>query len=186
TAARVNQAPSVNAGPDQTVELPATASLAGTATDDGLPSGSHITYAWSVVAAPAGASASLATASAASTTATFSAPGDYMLRLTASDSLLSGFDDLAVTVEPANAAPVANAGADQSVELPATASLAGSVTDDGRPVPVHLTSSWSKISGPGTVTFANGSNPMTTASFSVGGLYVLRLTGSDGKRTGSD
>ena len=37
TPTTTNQAPTVNAGPDQTVTLPNTAALAGTATDDGLP-----------------------------------------------------------------------------------------------------------------------------------------------------
>ena len=36
---------------------------------------------------------------------------------------------------PANRAPVANAGADQTITLPATASLTGTATDDGLPSP---------------------------------------------------
>ncbi len=43
----VNRAPIVNAGPDQTITLPATATLSGSATDDGLlnPPG-QLTYLW--------------------------------------------------------------------------------------------------------------------------------------------
>ncbi|HSB10515.1 MAG TPA: VWA domain-containing protein [Blastocatellia bacterium] len=44
-----NQNPTVDAGPDQTITLPATASLAGTATDDGLPTGAALTTTWSKV-----------------------------------------------------------------------------------------------------------------------------------------
>ena len=36
------------------------------------------------------------------------------------------------------------------------------------------------VSGPGTVTFAAPNVMVTTASFSVAGTYVLRLTASDG------
>ena len=43
-----------------------------------------------------------------------------------------------------------------------------------------LTTTWSKQSGPGTVTFADAAQPTTTATFSAAGSYVLRLTASDG------
>src|SRR5207253_1445816 len=58
-------------------------------------------------------------------------------------------------------------------------SLSGTVTDDGLPTGVTVTSNWSKLSGPGTVTFANAASPATTASFDQPGPYVLRLTASD-------
>ncbi len=58
---------------------------------------------------------------------------------------------LAVT---GNAPPVVNAGADQSIVLPTTATLTGIVTDDGNPNPPGaVTRIWTKVSGPGTVTF---------------------------------
>ena len=48
-----NQAPVVNAGTDQSVELPAKAvSLAGSVTDDGLPPQSAVQATWTVVSAP--------------------------------------------------------------------------------------------------------------------------------------
>ncbi len=60
-----------------------------------------------------------------------------MLQLTASDGTLSASDTVAVTVTdtppPTNAAPTANAGADQSVTLPNAAALAGTAGDDGLP-----------------------------------------------------
>jgi hypothetical protein len=49
-----------------------------------------------------------------------------------------------------------------------------------------LTFSWSKESGPGSVTFANPNLLSTTASFSSSGTYVLRLTVSDGVLSGTD
>lgn len=88
-----------------------------------------------------------------------------------------------VTVDQA---PVVNAGADQVITLPASANLAGTVTDDGLPTPVNLTQSWTKVSGPGNVTFANASALATTASFSQAGVYVLRLTANDGFLSASD
>jgi hypothetical protein len=88
---------------------------------------------------------------------------------------------------PANQAPVVNAGADQTITLPATASLSGTATDDGLPSPPgQRTFTWTKVSGPGTVTFANASALATTASFSTAGTYVLRLAVSDSVLTTTD
>jgi RHS repeat-associated protein len=94
----VNQPPSVSAGADQTVNLYAAATLAGTVTDDGLPIGGALTVTWSTVSGPG--IVTFANANAAATTATFCIPGTYTLRLTASDSALSASDDVVVTVTP--------------------------------------------------------------------------------------
>jgi hypothetical protein len=77
-----------------------------------------------------------------------------------------------------------SAGPDRSVVRPDAASLDGTVTD-ATPTGT-LTSAWSKVSGPGTVTFADASSTDTTATFSAAGTYVLRLTGSDGSLSATD
>lgn len=82
-----------------------------------------------------------------------------------------------------NAAPVVNAGAAVTIDAGQTAALDGTVTDDGRPGPV--TASWSKDSGPGTVSFANAAAVDTTATFSEAGSYTLRLTADDGALSAS-
>jgi hypothetical protein len=184
----VNQPPVVNAGPDQTITLPAGATLSGSVTDDGLPNPPNaFTTAWSVVSAPPGGTVTFTNASAPATTATFSTAGAYTLRLTANDSQLTGSDDVVIVVQPQNLPPVVNAGPDQTITLPATASLNGTATDDGLPnPPATLSTSWSKVSGPGTVTFGNAGQLATTATFSVAGSYVLRLTATDGALTTTD
>jgi hypothetical protein len=100
------------------------------------------------------------------------------------------YDDLIFAVEttgPFNQAPMVNAGADQTVTLPASGALAGTATDDGLPdPPAALSSVWSKVSGPGMVTFANTSALATTATFSTAGSYTLRLTVSDGGLSSAD
>ncbi|MDT3777453.1 hypothetical protein PJI16_07760 [Nitrospira sp. MA-1] len=86
------------------------------------------------------------------------------------------------TQNPGNQPPSVNAGPSITIALPNTAALNGTVTDDGLPAtPGTVTSTWSKVSGPGTVTFANASALSTTASFSEAGTYVLRLTATDGE-----
>jgi hypothetical protein len=86
----------------------------------------------------------------------------------------------------ANSPPVVNAGPNQTLTLPSPARLSGSVTDDGLPIPPGLlTFTWSKVSGPGTVNFADPGALNTSASFSVEGVYVLRLTANDGLLAGT-
>ena len=85
-----------------------------------------------------------------------------------------------------NNPPVVNAGPDQSVQFPDAVSLNGSVTDDGKPTPPNLTSQWTKLSGPGTVAFGDATSPVTTATFSDPGTYVLRLTGNDSQLSTQD
>lgn len=84
-----------------------------------------------------------------------------------------------------NRAPVVSAGPDQSITLPAGAALDGAVSDDGKPDPTPAVT-WSKVSGPGTVTFSAPASPDTEAGFSSAGGYVLRLTADDGELAASD
>jgi hypothetical protein len=78
-----------------------------------------------------------------------------------------------------NQAPVVNAGPNQTVPV-LSATLSGSATDDGLPNPPGaLTYTWSKVSGPGTVTFANANAASTTTTFSAAGTSRLQLTASD-------
>ena len=164
--------------------LPASASLTGIVTDDGV-SGLPVVYAWTKTSGPG--TVTFGTPNATSTSAAFSLAGTYVLTLTANDGELAGSDTITVIVSsPGNVAPAVNAGADQILTLPATtASLAGTVTDDGLPGG-GVTTQWTKVSGPGTVTFGNAAAASTTASFSVQGAYVLQLTANDGAATASD
>jgi len=180
-----NDPPVVDAGIDKTILSPQNSTaLNGMVYDDGKPNPpGQVTITWSQVSGPG--TVTFSNPSSASTTATFSAYGVYVLRLTASDSALSAFDEVTVTYVDSgslNQAPVVNAGPDQEITLPYSAILDGTVTDDGLPIPPGaVTITWTKQSGPGTVTFGNANAVDTTASFSTHGVYVLRLTANDGE-----
>jgi hypothetical protein len=88
------------------------------------------------------------------------------------------FDNLRID---ANSAPQVNPGPAPSPATGVAASLAGSASDDGQPS--SLVATWSKVSGPGTVTFGDANTPATTATFSAPGDYVLRLSATDGSAT---
>ena len=78
-----------------------------------------------------------------------------------------------------NFAPTVNAGIQVS-GLVSGVNLNGIVTDDAQPNPPNaLTFSWSQNGGPGVATFAPTDAAATTATFSLPGIYVLRLTASD-------
>jgi hypothetical protein len=88
---------------------------------------------------------------------------------------------------PANTPPVVSAGPDQSVALPASATLDGTVGDDGNPNPPGaVTTNWTQVTGPGTITFGNAGMVDTTASATAPGVYVVRLTASDSELTAFD
>ncbi len=97
----VNSAPTVDAGSDKSIVLPTAVALAGTASDDGLPN-NILTYTWSLQSGPG--TASFTNANALSTTATVSAAGTFVFKLTVSDGELSATDTVTVTVLAAGTA----------------------------------------------------------------------------------
>lgn len=181
--AQINQPPGVNAGQDQSATFPASVNLNSTVTDDGLPSPAKLTIQWSKLSGPG--TVTFANPAAEDTTATFSLDGNYILQLMANDGEQTANDLVNITLIRANQPPIVDAGADQLITLPGNAQLNGTVTDDGLPTPAKLTVEWSKLSGPGTATFANPMAEDTMATFSLNGEYVLQLTANDGEASTS-
>ncbi|MET0623972.1 MAG: DUF6531 domain-containing protein, partial [Pyrinomonadaceae bacterium] len=180
-----NRAPVVNAGADQSITPPSSSvTLSGTVTDDGLPSGAPLTTVWTKVSGPG--AVTFGNAGQRATTATFGQPGVYVLRLTASDTLLTGSDDVTVSLDGPNQSPVVNAGPDLTVTLPAGATLVATATDDGLPLNSTLSVSWAMLSGPGNVTFNPANQAAAVATFSAPGTYVLQLTANDTAQSTSD
>ena len=183
-----NRAPVVDAGANQTILVSAAVTLNGTVTDDGRPDPpAAVVTTWRELSGPG--TVTFANASAVDTTATFSAPGTYRLRLQADDGELTASDEVNIVVEAPtqNQAPVVDAGANQTILVSAAVTLNGTVTDDGLPdPPAAVATTWRELSGPGTVTFANALAVDTTATFSAPGTYRLQLQANDGELTASD
>jgi hypothetical protein len=181
-----NSAPVVAAWPSQVTLLstnPTTISLAGWVLDDGIPNPPGITTTlWTRVSSPGNVAVNFASPTNINTTVTIPTNvGTYVLRVTASDLLLVGSADVTINVVT-NLAPVVSAWAAQPIlQWPSnTLNLQANVTDDGRPNPPGVvTSLWSKVSGPGLVTFSNAATMNTTATFSAPGIYQLQLVASD-------
>jgi gliding motility-associated-like protein len=180
-AAPVNAPPTANAGPDQTITLPTNmVTINGSGTDaDGT-----ITYSWIKVSGPV---ATLSNQTTASLTASALIAGTYVFRLTVTDDdNATATDNVTITVQPAvvNQTPVANAGADVSLTLPANSTtLNGSATDADGTIASYA---WTKVSGPAATL-----SGQTTATLSLTGLvagtYVFQLVATDDKgATSSD
>ncbi len=92
-----NRAPVVSAGDAATITLPsAIATLNGSFTDDGLPTGGSAVATWSTESGPA--AVSFGDIHAIASTATFSEAGTYVLTLTVSDGELSTNANVTITV----------------------------------------------------------------------------------------
>ena len=119
----------------------------------------------------------------------------YELELNSEKRVISGLDlanapkgvcvNRAPAIQVINPQADVNAGADTlaatsfSTRLDQEVSLSGSVEDDGLPRESKLTVEWKMLSGPGTVVFAEPSQPVTRARFSMVGVYELELSGTD-------
>ena len=188
SAPPVNQAPSVDVGPDLSIALPASARLDSTVTDDGLsaPPGA-VTLTWSLASGPD--TVSFGDPSAQDTTATFYQEGPYILRLTVDDGELSTSDDLTITVSPegTNQLPLVDAGPPRTVVFPDMVTMDGWVTDDGLPNPPgNVSTTWTKENGPGMVMFSDVGILNPTLRFSETGVYLLKLEADDGQFTTTD
>ena len=175
-----NQVPVANAGADKALTLPAASTtITGSGTD---ADGKINTYAWAKIAGPsAGIIAGNTTATA---TLTNLVQGVYKYQLTVTDNAgASAKDTVQVTVNAAlaiaitNQLPVANAGADKTLALPAASTtITGSGTDaDGK----INTYAWAKIAGPSAGIIAGNTTATATLSNLVQGVYKYQLTVTD-------
>jgi RHS repeat-associated protein len=161
--------------------------ISGSAVDDGLPVvPGTVSYQWSKVTGPGTVTWSPATA--AQTDAIFSLPGEYTIRLTASDGQLQGVANVTVNVVDApvvNRAPTVTIAGVAAGLAGQAISLTGTATDDGLPANgPGLTYTWARAAGPGTAAFSSPAQPATQIVFEEPGLHVVRLLVSDGELAG--
>ena len=173
----VNIAPVADAGPDQGVVSGTLVTLDGTASTDA--DGDAITYAWSLIAVPAGSIASLDDPASAMPSFTADVPGDYVAELVVNDGTEDSAPDT-VVVSTANTRPVADAGLDQTAPVGATVSLFGGASSDANGDP--LTYAWSIVSAPdgSSAALVSPTDVQTSFVIDVAGEYVVELVVNDG------
>jgi hypothetical protein len=124
-----NQAPTANAGGDQTVFPGSTVTLNGSASSD--PDGDALTFAWTVRVQPPGGTAALNDATALMPQFVADAEGEYQIDLVVSDGRVSSaVDTVIVTTFPNNTPPIANAGSDRDAVIGDEVVLDGSLSSD--------------------------------------------------------
>ena len=179
-----NDAPSANAGTNQTVDEGDTVSLSGSGSD---PESQNLTYSW----AQTGGSPNVTLTGATTQTPSFTAPNvvanvTLTFTLTVNDGVLNGTDTVEITVRGDNDAPSANAGTNQTVAEGAAVSLSGSGTD---PEGQSLTYSWAQTGGSPNVTLtgATTQTPSFTApELLANATLTFTLTVGDGNSTDTD
>jgi predicted esterase len=173
-----NVAPVAHAGGDFTVTLPNSINLNGSASHD--PDGTIASYSW-VKVSGTGAT-TIVNAATATPTVVGAQPGDYVFELTVTDNEgATGTDRVTVTVLPApNVNPVANAGKDSTIAVPATTAwLLGNESYDPDGTIIQYT--WKFVSGPAAAIIASPNNVMTLVSHLTTGDYTFELIVADNK-----
>lgn len=174
-----NHPPVANAGKDTAITLPTnTVTLDGSASSD--PDNNIISYAWKKIAGPL--SINIVKPNAVTTQVTNLTDGIYQfeLKVTDADGLFAN-DTITISVHtapPIKHAPVANAGNDTTINLPANSvKLDGSQSTDPDN---NITSyQWTKISGPSSCTIKNANAAQTPAINLVEGAYQFELKVTD-------
>ncbi|XVJ66287.1 MAG: SGNH/GDSL hydrolase family protein [Lacibacter sp.] len=171
-----NQPPTVNAGNNQTITLPASSvNLNGTATDI---DGTVTAVQWTKISGPT--SFSITSPNSLQTSVTGLVQGTYDFELAATDDDGdTGRDTIRITVNPAppNQPPIVNAGNNQTITLPASSvNLNGTATDaDGTVVAVQ----WTKISGPTSFSITAPNSLQTSVTGLAQGVYDFELAATD-------
>ncbi|PVD53388.1 hypothetical protein DC498_05820 [Terrimonas sp.] len=168
--------PVADAGNGQIITLPTnTASLDGSAST--APAGNIVKYEWSKISGPTGGT--IVSAGNAKTAITGLTQGLYEYELKVTDNLgSSAVDVVSVTVNPAPAPPVADAGDDTSIQLPVntiTLDASASLSPDGT-ITGYL---WTKISGPAQGIISDPTNVSTDIVNLVEGIYQFQVKVTD-------
>ncbi|WP_120515994.1 PKD domain-containing protein [Chitinophaga barathri] len=173
----VNKPPVAKAGSDITITLPVTtASLDGSTSTDA--DGTIKSYNWAKIS---GGNGTITSPNASKTDVTGLAAGTYVFELTVTDDKDAFSQDrITVTVNPAaNKLPVAKAGNDITITLPANVVEvnANASTDEDGTIQSY---NWAKISGP-AATIVSAGSAITVINGLVAGTYVFELTVTDDK-----
>ena len=168
-----NVPPTVSLGNDITLDLPVNSTTLNANAQD--PDGSISNYSWQKISGPP--DISFSNTNQPTVEVSNFVEGIYVVRVTVEDnSGENAFDEIKITVQAENKAPVVNAGPDKTINLPFnTVTLTGSASDQDSGIG---TISWSKISG-GNATLNSVNTLNLTATDLEAGSYIFRLTVTD-------
>src|ERR1019366_4376852 len=167
--------PVANAGVNQLITLPVdSVALSGSGSDS---DGTVVSYLWTKISGPS--SGTITNDTLATTAVAGLVQGVYLFQLQITDNNgATGTDVIQGTVNAAaDIPPVANAGPNQTITLPAdSVTLSGSGSDADGTVVSYL---WTKISGPSSGTITSPGSATTSVSGLVQGSYQFQLQVTD-------
>ena len=175
-----NSAPVANADSPQSTVVGVQVNLDGSASVDA--DRDALTFSWTLTSKPTGSAAAINAATTAKPTLTADIAGTYTVSLIVNDGKVNSAPVIvSVTAVIANVAPVANAGAAQSVTIGTVATLTAAASSDANGDP--LTYAWTLTAKPeGSVaSLSQLSSQNPTLRVDVAGLYVATLIANDGK-----
>lgn len=171
------QAPTANAGNDQTVAINSTVTLQGSGTD---PQNFPLTFKWSLTSKPANSNATLSNPNSANPTLIPDQQGDYVAQLIVNNGFLDSAPDSVKISTAVVSAPVANLGGDQNKTAGDTVTVSGSGSTDPQGLPLtYAFSLTSKPSG-SNATLAGATTVSTTFVADKAGDYVVQLIVNNG------
>jgi uncharacterized protein YjdB len=175
----VNTPPVADAGADQTVTAGDLVTLDAVGSSD-VDAGQTLTYSWALTV-PGGSGALLSNSAGQQVTFTAGVAGTYVAELTVSDGTDTATDTVTITAEPANTAPIADAGTDQTVTENTPVSLDATGSADAEDASGALTFAWAVSSEPvgSAVALAGAATATPTFTPTVAGAYVLEVTVTD-------
>jgi hypothetical protein len=170
-----NVPPVANAGSDKTITLPVSSVvLDGSASSD--DDGQIDSYLWQKTSGP---DVVFSNANAVKNTVSGLVEGTYVFQLTVTDDKgAASTAKMTVVVKPMpNVPPVANAGSDITITLPASSVVldGSNSSDEDGDIDSYL---WQKISGPNVV-FSNAGAAKSSVTGMTAGTYVFQLTVTD-------
>ncbi len=174
-----NDAPLVNAGEDRYITVGGDVVPTANASDSS-PSGYPLYYRWDMLQSPGPWTSYTPNSHILDPQLKgFTQAGDYRYRLTVTDVFgASATDEMIVHVgSTVNVSPVANAGPDKTVYLPATSTTLSSLSTDSDGSIVSY--AWTQVAGPGTATITSATAAAATVSSLTQGVYTFRLTVTD-------
>ena len=180
TGSSGNNAPVADAGADQSVTAGEVVTLNGGGSSD--VDGDALSYLWSLIDAPAGSGAVLSDPTAVMPDFTADVAGEYVAQLVVDDGTTDSAPNTVTIVAGAgNSAPVADAGADQSVGVDDAVTLNGSGSSDVDGDALGY--QWALISVPtgSSAELSDAGAVMPGFVADVAGEYVAELVVDDGE-----
>lgn len=180
TVGIANVAPVANAGILQNVFTGTLVTLDGGGSSDA--NGDVLTYTWTLANKPAGSAATLSSPNSVKPSFIADIAGVYTASLVVNDGKLgSAATTTTITAAVLNVAPIANAGAAQTVLAGASVIVDGSASSDANGDP--LTYLWTLTSKPSgsAATLTSATSPKAGFVADIGGTYVASLVVNDGK-----